>query len=488
MRYMVAVLLLTLFSVSGVLAQTPEPPPGMNSSVVVTVITSENGTNDNLQLELSGTFPGDPMVFMLDQPGDLQPGMVNTYSFIVPHTFCEMFQFKLTLAGSDDWQGQQFSIQIDGAQVYYDGVFFEGGTLSAGGWRGGTWDRTSAYRDHCATTPVSLEIMNGSDGTVDNPVFYLQGDFSASPYSFYMDQPGDLQPGMTNTYNFDVPMSFCQMTGWKISKGTTGGIDDSWQPNQITINVDGSEVFYDGVFYQVGPITSASNIGGTWDGTSIYQNRCPMVIVPPGGFQLLATPTLVPINPGQFQPLATPTLIQINPGAFQLLATATPNSLLPSGQIPINPTLIQPVATLVPINPGAFQLLATPTLIQINPGAIKLLATPTPVLINPGQFQPLATPTPAPFNPGVTQCLNAPPPRLHIGGQGRVTLNGVPNRIRSQPNTSGTILGQIPSGGVFSVIGGPNCDGTYAWWQVNYNGVVGWTAEGTGSDYFVEPM
>ncbi len=244
------------------------------------------------------------------------------------------------------------------------------------------------------------------------------------------------------------------MTGWKVSKGTTGGIDDTWLPNQISIDVDGSEVFYDGVFYEVGPISSASNVGGTWDGTAAYQSRCATLIVPPGGFRLLSTPTLV----------------QINPGVFQALNTPAPTSMLPLGQVPINPTLIQPMPTLVQINPGVFQALNTPapTLVQINPGAFQALTTPTP-------------------NPGVTQCLNAPPPRLQVGGQGRVTLGGVPNRIRSQPNTSGTILGQIPPGDVFSVIGGPNCDGTYSWWQINYNGVVGWTAEGTGSTYFVEP-
>lgn len=472
MRFMAAILL-ALASVSGVMAQTPEPPPGMNSSVVVTVITSANGTNDNLQLDLSGTFPGDPVTLLLDQPGDLQPGMVNSYNFIVPHTFCEMFQFKLTLAGSDDWQGQQFSIQIDGAQVYYDGVFFEGGTLSTGGWRGGTWDGTSAYRDHCATTPVSLNLVTGADGTVDNPVFYLEGDFSASPYAYYLNQPGDLAAGLSNTYNFDVPMDFCAMTGWKIAKGATGAVDDVWQPNQISITVDGSAVFYDGVFYEVGPISSASHVGGTWDGTAAYQNRCATVIVPPGGFQLLPTATLIMLNPGQ----------------FQLLPTPTPTSMLPLGQVPINPTPIQPVVTLVQINPNLIQPLATPTLIPFNPVIILPFGTNTPipggVIQNPTPISPAATPTP--FTGG-TQCLNAPPPRLHVGGQGRVTLNGVPNRIRSQPNTSGAILGQIPSGDVFSVIGGPNCDGTYTWWQINYNGIVGWTAEGTGSDYFVEPV
>ncbi len=465
----IAALLLTLISVSGVWAQTAEPPPGMNASVVVTLITSENGTNDNLQLELSGTFPGDPLVLVLDQPGDLQPTQVNIYNFIVPHTYCEMFQFKLSLLGSDDWLGQQVSVQIDGAQVYYDGAFFQGGMLGVGSWRSGTWDGTAAYRDHCATIPMDVTTVTGSDGTVDNPVFYLEGDFSASPYAFSMNQPSDLQPGQGDTYQFDVPMGFCQMTGWKLVKGASGGIDDAWLPNQISIDVDSTEVYFDGVFNEVGPITSASNIGGTWNGTAAYQNRCLLVFDPgvitllptatlalPGGFvpvnPALIQPvsTLVRINPNLIQPLMTPTLVRINPNLIQPLATATLS--LPGGIIPVNPTLIQPVTTLV----------------QINPNLIQPLATATP-------------------NSGVTQCINAPPPRLKVGGTGRVTP-GAPNRIRSQPNTSGAILGQIPPSDLFSVIGGPTCDGVYTWWQINYNGIVGWTAEGTGSDYFVEPV
>lgn len=83
-------------------------------------------------------------------------------------------------------------------------------------------------------------------------------------------------------------------------------------------------------------------------------------------------------------------------------------------------------------------------------------------------------------------------PRLSVGGQGRVTP-GLPNVIRSAPGTQSTgansvVIGQIPGGGVFSVLGGPEC-GTDRrwWWLVNYNGVVGWTGEGEGSTYWVEP-
>jgi LysM repeat protein len=76
-------------------------------------------------------------------------------------------------------------------------------------------------------------------------------------------------------------------------------------------------------------------------------------------------------------------------------------------------------------------------------------------------------------------------PRLVPGGQGRVTP-GQPNTLRGQPN-GGATVGQIPGGGVFTVVAGPQCAGGINWWQVNYNGVVGWTGEGQGSTYWLEP-
>jgi hypothetical protein len=85
------------------------------------------------------------------------------------------------------------------------------------------------------------------------------------------------------------------------------------------------------------------------------------------------------------------------------------------------------------------------------------------------------------------QCVLTP--RLAIGGQGRVTP-GLPNALRSQPYTGSgsTILGRIPSGGVFTILSGPSCDNQRRlWWQVNYNGTVGWTPEGEGYNYWAEP-
>ncbi|MCA9887483.1 MAG: SH3 domain-containing protein [Anaerolineae bacterium] len=86
-------------------------------------------------------------------------------------------------------------------------------------------------------------------------------------------------------------------------------------------------------------------------------------------------------------------------------------------------------------------------------------------------------------------CYGFMPSRLYAGGLGRVTLYpNLPNRVRTGPDYDADVLGMIPAGGSFYVISGPYCNDNTAWWQVAYNNqLVGWTAEGSGNTYWLEP-
>ncbi len=111
-------------------------------------------------------------------------------------------------------------------------------------------------------------------------------------------------------------------------------------------------------------------------------------------------------------------------------------------------------------------------------------ATANPVL-EPTATLDFATPV-------VAQCPGTLPHRLIISGQGRV-LPGDANLINSKParlseDSTNQRLGQIPGGGVFTVVAGPVCNGDIAWWQVEYEGVIGWTGEVQGNTYWVEPV
>jgi hypothetical protein len=105
-----------------------------------------------------------------------------------------------------------------------------------------------------------------------------------------------------------------------------------------------------------------------------------------------------------------------------------------------------------------------------------------PATLSPGQPQP----TSVPGGGTVTSCPGALPPLLTVGGQGRVTP-GLPNKVRAAPSMASAQVGSIPGEAVFSVIGGPQCADGFMWWQVNYQGLTGWTTNGDASEYWVEP-
>jgi uncharacterized protein YraI len=130
-----------------------------------------------------------------------------------------------------------------------------------------------------------------------------------------------------------------------------------------------------------------------------------------------------------------------------------------------------------------------------NLGALQMLYELwRQVLYDSGTLPPAGPSGPAPtvvdvgpVDPASYTCDGAPPIRLYVGGPGRVTP-GVPNKLRNAPSLSGAEIGNIPGEGVFTVTGGPHCADGFTWWQVNYNGVVGWTASGNSSEYWVEPL
>lgn len=128
---------------------------------------------------------------------------------------------------------------------------------------------------------------------------------------------------------------------------------------------------------------------------------------------------------------------------------------------------------LIPVAPGAFSVINTPVFVPALPNLSAM---------------PIATPTAAASPAQTITCPGFLPSRLQVGRQGRV-LPGAANNLRSAPTTNSQLLGQIPGGGVFSVLEGPSCDQAgIAWWRVAYHNLTGWTGEGQGSAYWVEPM
>lgn len=86
------------------------------------------------------------------------------------------------------------------------------------------------------------------------------------------------------------------------------------------------------------------------------------------------------------------------------------------------------------------------------------------------------------------ECEDAPPNRVMSGDIAEVISASIPNRIRHDPTLMGSIVGQIPSNEPFNILDAFACADGYSWVEIEYNGIVGWTVEGRGSDYFIEPI
>ncbi|MEZ4668595.1 MAG: SH3 domain-containing protein [Anaerolineae bacterium] len=78
--------------------------------------------------------------------------------------------------------------------------------------------------------------------------------------------------------------------------------------------------------------------------------------------------------------------------------------------------------------------------------------------------------------------------RLFIGQEGRVVAGLGANNLRDNPTKAGKVVTQIPELGTFSVLDGPIDAEGLNWWKVDFNGHIGWTAEGDNSEYWVEPL
>ncbi len=74
-----------------------------------------------------------------------------------------------------------------------------------------------------------------------------------------------------------------------------------------------------------------------------------------------------------------------------------------------------------------------------------------------------------------------------IGDTAKV-LPGDPNNIRAAPGKKAKYLTNMPQGSQFTITDGPACADGLIWWEVNYNGKIGWTAEGDGSHIWIQPI
>ncbi len=84
------------------------------------------------------------------------------------------------------------------------------------------------------------------------------------------------------------------------------------------------------------------------------------------------------------------------------------------------------------------------------------------------------------------------PPRIGVGiGKARVVSDTLSNRLRARPGIDARQIGEIaPRQTIAAVLDGPACNGPWVWWQVEVDGLVGWTVESdvNYNYYYLEPI
>ena len=161
-----------------------------------------------------------------------------------------------------------------------------------------------------------------------------------------------------------------------------------------------------------------------------------------------------------------------------------------------NATALQPgdltevaLAASPTISPGALPTQGiSPTLTTIPTNTLPALPSPTSTSPSTATISLTTTPT---AKPTWMPCPGIYFSRLYVGDKAYVSFDPpLPNRVRSQPSTSGVYLGMLQPGERAEIIGGPVCSNQWIWWEVRSlaSGLKGWTAEGDNKAYWLVPV
>ena len=77
--------------------------------------------------------------------------------------------------------------------------------------------------------------------------------------------------------------------------------------------------------------------------------------------------------------------------------------------------------------------------------------------------------------------------RLWIGAYARVTNAGDQLKLRTGPTINDSVITKMSAGQKFTVIGGPQCNDSYTWWNIQGDMGTGWAAE-AGDKWWMAPM
>ena len=90
---------------------------------------------------------------------------------------------------------------------------------------------------------------------------------------------------------------------------------------------------------------------------------------------------------------------------------------------------------------------------------------------------------------GVVNCPGTPVSNVAVGSLAQVVDEESSSTLRLRATAGGELLFSMQPGTEFVVVGGPQCQGDYTWWQLQLDdGTLGWAAEAASGLYLIEPV
>lgn len=204
---------------------------------------------------------------------------------------------------------------------------------------------------------------------------------------------------------------------------------------------------------------------------------------PTPSLTLTQTPTAIPSDTAT---LDIRNAAQATRAAF-LTLTATLWTVTPSPDV--TRTLRAELTALFEQDLTLTATLWTPTATPTATETASPTATDRPTRTSTVTRTPTSTITPSATPEPLAQCPNTRPNRLYPGVQAFVLADDTRSvNVRADAGINNTILDRIPINTQFVVLDGPECNGDFAWYQIEYmGGRQGWIAESDREIYFVAP-
>lgn len=393
--------------------------------------------------------------------------------------------------------------------------------------------RVSAQVDDIEGIEVEVVLITGAINTPDNLTLEFRGSIP-EPFAVTFDQLGDLQVDRANRYRFTLPFDFCDIFEYRLYLrpfSDTAQETQSWL-GTFDMTIDGHHIIAYHVETNPGQIVTEQNWrGGTWP-PWYYDDSCTQSFITIfTNTEVVSDDQPLLLFHGDFSSSSFPIYTSAARFAHGMSSALSPPmqacdvtgvSLYtqPRGEsaddwhlslfgVQLDDVLVYRREETLIIesereyffswdnNPDYLELCADydVPMPQIPPGTMlgdDVWVVPPPTwpddhVFTLDEYHLIITPgmVTRRFTMPIAAC-HWLPHRLTVGQLARVTP-GTPNRLRASPSTRGDILDLMPGGTVFRVLDGPICAEDFSWWQVDYNGVIGWTVEGMNFDYWLEP-